>query len=159
MGDFISKLKGMKDRFTIGVFGLITNDEGKVLLCHRTDMDLWNLPGGALEFGEAPWEGVIREVREETGLDVEVESFTGIYCKPKDDDLVLSFKCKVIGRELTLNDEADRLEYFSMDQIPANTNPKQVQRIQDYFDDPGKTNFKTQIGISSKELLKKLNLL
>jgi len=49
--------------FSIGVFGIIFDVEGRVLLCHRRDYDLWNLPGGGLETGEAPWEGLIREVR------------------------------------------------------------------------------------------------
>lgn len=60
--------------FKIGVFGIIIDEQNRVLLCHRRDYDLWNLPGGGLEKNEAPWEGVVREVKEETGLRVKVES-------------------------------------------------------------------------------------
>ena len=60
----------------------------RVLLCHRRDHDLWNLPGGALEHGEAPRDGVIREVKEETGLEVEVSGLAGVYSKPEADDVV-----------------------------------------------------------------------
>ena len=84
----------MKPTFTIGVFAIIHDDERRVLLCHRRDHDLWNLPGGALEHGEAPWDGVIREVREETGLEVEVSGLAGVYSKPEADDLVFSFLCR-----------------------------------------------------------------
>jgi ADP-ribose pyrophosphatase YjhB (NUDIX family) len=42
----------MKTRFTIGAFAIVFNDERKVLLCHRRDYDLWNLPGGGVESGE-----------------------------------------------------------------------------------------------------------
>ena len=73
-----------------------------MLLCHRRDHDLWNLPGGALEHGEAPWDGVIREVREETGLEVEVSGLAGVYSKPEADDLVFSFLC--LGGEIALSD-------------------------------------------------------
>ena len=52
--------------FTIGVFAIIFDDKNRILFCHRRDHDLWNLPGGRLEKGEAPWKGVIREVKEET---------------------------------------------------------------------------------------------
>ena len=41
--------------FTIGVFGIIIDDKDRVLLCHRRDFDLWNLPGGGVETGESPW--------------------------------------------------------------------------------------------------------
>lgn len=110
--------------FTIGVFGLIFNEKAEVLLCHRRDYDLWNLPGGKLESKETPWEGVIREVKEETGLDVEVVKLTGIYSKSTEkDEIVFSFLCEIIGGELTLNKEADKIEYFRLKNIPINTSP------------------------------------
>jgi len=92
-----SDLSDMKPTFTVGVFAIIRDDDRRVLLCHRRDHDLWNLPGGALEHGEAPWDGVIREVSEETGLDVEVSRLAGIYSKPEADDLVFSFLCRRTG--------------------------------------------------------------
>ncbi len=42
------------DTFNIGVFAIIFDRKKRILFCHRTDCDLWNLPGGALEKGEAP---------------------------------------------------------------------------------------------------------
>ncbi|MFA5994556.1 MAG: NUDIX domain-containing protein, partial [Parcubacteria group bacterium] len=72
----------MKQAFTIGVFGIIRDEKNRVLLVLRQDYDLWNLPGGGLEKGESPWQGVVREVKEETGLDVEVVRLAGIYSKP-----------------------------------------------------------------------------
>lgn len=38
----------------IGVFAIIFGDKKRILFCHRTDYDLWNLPGGVLEKDEAP---------------------------------------------------------------------------------------------------------
>ena len=121
----------MKPTFTIGVFAIIQDDDRRVLLCHRRDHDLWNLPGGALEHGEAPWDGVIREVKEETELDVEVARLAGVYSKPEADDLVFSFLCRRVGGEIALSDEADRIEFFRADALPPNTIPKQVERIAD----------------------------
>lgn len=55
---------------TIGAFCIIENSPGNFLLCHRTDKDLWNLTGGRVEETESPWAAAVREVKEETGLDV-----------------------------------------------------------------------------------------
>ena len=55
--------------FTIGAFAVIFDEPGRVLLCPRRDMDAWNLPGGGVKSCELPTEAVIRETKEETGLD------------------------------------------------------------------------------------------
>lgn len=144
----------MKTSFSIGVFGIIFDDQNRVLLCHRKDYDLWNLPGGALEAGEAPWEGVKREVKEETGLDVEVSKLTGVYGKQDKNEIVFAFLCKVIDGEITLNDEADQIHYFDTDKLPANTVPKQVERIQDALANAGEVVLKIQNGKSAIELIK-----
>ncbi len=144
----------MKCKFTIGVFAVILDKDDRILLCHRTDYDLWNLPGGGLEKGESPWNGVKREVKEETGLDVEITELVGIYSRIDKDEVIFQFKCEVTGGELTLNDEADKLEYFSLTEIPKNTSPNQVARLQDYFDNRDKLHMRVQEGNSSFELIK-----
>lgn len=120
--------------FKIGVFAIILNNDNEVLLAHRTDRDMWNLPGGKLEYGESPWEGVIREVKEETGLDVVVESVTGLYSKEDHQEIVFNFYCKKISGDLTLNEEADQLEYFDVKNIPENVSMRQLERIKDFFE-------------------------
>jgi ADP-ribose pyrophosphatase YjhB (NUDIX family) len=144
----------MKPQFTIGIFGIILDDQKRVLLCHRRDYDLWNLPGETLENGESPWDGVRREIKEETGLDTEIESLAGVDSKPDKNEVVFSFVCKVIGGEITLNDEADKIEYFEIDKLPPNTSQKQVERIKDFMVNPDKTIYKIQTGKSSIELIK-----
>ncbi|MDP1883939.1 MAG: NUDIX domain-containing protein [Candidatus Moranbacteria bacterium] len=142
-----------KPIFTIGVFAAIFDDENRILFCHRTDCDLWNLPGGKLEHGEAPWDCVIREVKEETGLDTVVERLSGIYSKPAKDEIVFQYVCRVTGGEMTLNDEADKIKYFALNDIPSNTSPKQIERIKDVLEGPDGVVAKTQSGKSSFELI------
>lgn len=144
----------MKQTFIIGVFGIIKDEQNRVLLCLRNDYDLWNLPGGGLEKGESPWHGVIREVKEETGLDVEVIKLAGIYSKPQKDEIIFSFECKIVGGEITLNDEAKDIQWFAFDEIPKNTSPKQVERIKDLLENPTDLIMKIQEGESSIELIR-----
>jgi ADP-ribose pyrophosphatase YjhB (NUDIX family) len=140
--------------FKLAVFGIITNENDQILLCHRCDYDLWNLPGGGVEVGESPTDALIREVKEETGLDIIPYKLTGVYSKPDKNELVLSFTCKVVGGELALNDEADQIKYFSLDQIPHNSSVKQIERLKDYMADKNTTHYKVQTGPSSMEFLK-----
>lgn len=140
--------------FKAGVFAIIIDSEQRVLLSHRRDYELWNLPGGGLELGESPWDGVVREVKEETGLEVKVVRLAGIYSKPQNNEIVFSFICEINGGELTATIEADKHEYFSVDVLPANTIPKQVERIGDAMSAKETVVLKTQSGSSSIELLK-----
>src|SRR6266568_4306337 len=91
-------VSGMPDAsgFRIGVYALIFNGES-ILLAHRRDIDWWNLPGGGMEAGETVDEAIIREVREETGLEVEVDQLVGVYSKPLKQEVVLAFRCRVIS--------------------------------------------------------------
>ncbi len=145
----------MKQTYTIGAFAIILDEQDRVLLCHRRDYDLWNLPGGGVEANEAPWECVVREVKEEVGLDVQVESLAGVYSKRNETDIVFSFICKVIGAKIALTDEADKIEYFSVNEIPQNTSPNQVERIKDILVKKQKMPvMKVQTKMSSIDLIK-----
>ena len=144
----------MKAQFIIGAFGIIFDEQKRVLLVHRRDYDLWNLPGGTLEDFESPVNAVKRETKEETGLEVEVSKLLGVYNKESKNDMAFSFLCKVVGGEITLNDEADKIEYFDIDKLPSNTVPKQVERIKDALSNPSEVIFKTQSGKSAIELVK-----
>ncbi|SRR5712692_67296 len=57
-------------------------DGDRLLLVHRTDNDLWALPGGGHDLGETIQDTVVREVKEETGIDVQVTGLVGIYTDP-----------------------------------------------------------------------------
>ncbi len=143
----------MEKKFTIGVFGFIFNVKREVLLCHRRDYDLWNPPGGQLENGESPWQGVVRELKEETGLDVIVERLTGVYSKLEKNDIVFAFLCKEVGGKITLNDEADEIKYFPVDKLPYHISPKQVERLTDLLENKEIT-LRVQDSVSSVELFK-----
>lgn len=139
--------------FRTGVFATIRDERGRVLLCHRTDCDWWNQPGGGLESGETPWHGVVREVREECGLEVAVERLAGVYSwAPKKDEIIFSFVCRVTGGTLGTSDEADDARYFAPDAFPPNTFPEHVSRIRDALRDEPAAVLRVPTGPSSREI-------
>jgi 8-oxo-dGTP diphosphatase len=124
--------------FRIGVYALIFDDEGRILLGHRRDIDWWNLPGGGMEAGETVDEALCREVREETGLEVKVERLVGVYSKPQKQEVVLTFRCRTTGGTLHATEEARENHYFVPDSLPRNLLPKHRQRIEDaVLNNPG----------------------
>jgi 8-oxo-dGTP pyrophosphatase MutT (NUDIX family) len=62
---------------------VVVNDEGALLVIHRTDNDNWAFPGGAMDLGESLVTTGVREVKEETGIDCEITGLVGIYTDPK----------------------------------------------------------------------------
>lgn len=60
----------------------VRDSQGRILLIHKMDNDLWALPGGGHDAGERITETAIREVREETGLTVEITGLVGTYTNP-----------------------------------------------------------------------------
>src|SRR5262245_39635631 len=84
---------------TLGVFASIFDETGR-LLCVRLNYGTrgWTNPGGRVESGESPLDALRREVLEEAGLNISPGELLGVYAKPREDDLVLSFRASVIGR-------------------------------------------------------------
>jgi len=130
--------------FKGGAFAIIFNDKKEVLLCHRTDRDLWNLPGGRQEKGEAPWDTAIRETIEEVGLEVKIEKLVGQYFKPEANENCYAYLCSVVAGEPKLSNEADDIQYFAVDVLPENMSTRQVERIKDALVNQSKPVLKIQ---------------
>ena len=109
------------------VGGCIFNEKEEVLLQRRTDSNKWGFPGGAIELGETPQMAAVREVKEETGLDVEAGNLIGIYTEcnmkyPNGDEaqsICIAYELHVVGGELFCDkEETLELKYFSLDKVP-----------------------------------------
>lgn len=89
----------------VSVAGLVTNEEGKILLVNSPWRG-WEYPGGLIEPGETFQQALHREIREEAGVEVEITGFVGI-CKNVGLDIVnIDFTCRYISGELTTSDES-----------------------------------------------------
>lgn len=128
----------------LGAFAVILDDVSRVLLCHRTDCDAWNLPGGKVERLEAPWKAAQREVLEEVGLVVRVDHLIGVYSVPEQETVAFAFLCTRTGGTIRLSDEADDIRYFHRSELPPNTLPRHVERIEDAFNARGGASLRIQ---------------
>jgi ADP-ribose pyrophosphatase YjhB (NUDIX family) len=128
-------------KFEVGVHAVVFVNQDRILLAHRRDMDLWDLPGGGLDAGELPTEGVIRETKEETGLDVEVErlGFVGV---TQDSLLGFVFYCRVVGGELNISDETDAVSFFARTELPAMISPRKQGMIKAAYQHPSEVWFR-----------------
>jgi 8-oxo-dGTP diphosphatase len=114
--------------FEVGVHAVIFDQENRILLVHRRDMDLWDLPGGGMDAGELPTEAVLRETKEETGLDVEIERLFIIAVAPEN-VLGFTYYCRVFGGVPTPTDESDEVRFFPLEQLPENLSPRKREMI------------------------------
>ena len=141
-------------KYTIGAYAVIIDKKDRILLSHRRDLDLWNLPGGHVEKGELPTEAVIRETKEETGLKIKVKSMIGIYKKSQIDRFDFVFLGKKNGGKLKKTKAADKHRFFKYKKIPKNTLPKHMEQIQDAVREQEKIVFSKQKNLSARKYLK-----
>lgn len=124
-----------KDYIGIGVFALILNNERQILLARsvRTDKTSaeyekwWKMPGGTVEFGETIEEALIREIKEETDLEIKINQFLGYddYIKNNKHWIALNF---LVYSESTnfKNNEPHKhpdMRWFLKNEIPENMSP------------------------------------
>ncbi len=116
--------------FRIGVFAIIAS-QGRFLLARRSDIGWWNLPGGGMEAGETVDEALLREVREEVGIEVAIDHLIGVYSKPQKSEVVLTFWCHPVSGTPGTSDEVKEVGWFMIDQLPEPLLPKHRQRLLD----------------------------
>lgn len=67
----------------VAASAVVTDEEGSILLQRRRDNDLWALPGGGMDMAGSLPGAAVREVEEETGLEVEITGLVGTYTDPR----------------------------------------------------------------------------
>lgn len=134
----------LKHRFVLlqdGAAAIIVNSEGQILLQSRADRDKWGLPGGCQELGERFQDTVLREVKEETNLDVNEEDLELIDivsgASRRNDypngDVVINntvlYCIRKYSGELKWDSESKNMKFFDLDNLPENQNDPDLIEI------------------------------
>jgi mutator protein MutT len=113
-----------------GVAAVVRDAQRRVLVHRRADDGNWSLPGGAIEPGETPATAVVREVHEETGLEVRATRVLGVFGGPRlrfrypngdqVEYLAVVFQCEIVGGTLETRDgEATGFRWCGGDELAA----------------------------------------
>lgn len=116
---------------SVSVAAAITNALGEFLVIRRRDNGRWEPPGGVLELNEGIHQGLIREVREETGLLVEPLKLTGAYKNMSRGIVALVFHCRVLSGVASTSDEVSELSWLTPAQVSARLSPAYAVRLLD----------------------------
>lgn len=134
-------VEGMGVRAGVGV--VIRGQGDTMLLEKRRDCGWWGLPGGRVEPGESLVEAAVREVREETGLTVEVTHLIGVYSNP--DGRIVTYPdngdvvqlidvvvgARVLSGHVICSEESEELRFFAPSQLPEQIVPPARQPLAD----------------------------
>ncbi|MCA5894372.1 NUDIX domain-containing protein [Isoptericola sp. NEAU-Y5] len=143
--DFVAALRahvGHDLLWLPGVSGVVLDDDGRLLLGRRADTGRWAVPSGILEPGEEPAAGLVREVLEETGVDVVVDALVSVTVTdpvdyPNGDRsqyLDLCFLCRPVSalaaaRAHVGDDESLEVAWFAPADVPADLTPSSAERL------------------------------
>jgi len=107
---------------------VVVNEEGEVLLARRAVKPfrgIWNMPGGFLEKDEHPRDAALRELKEETGLEIEITDFIGIFMDKYNDPeqgffhtINTYYAGKIKRGRLKASDDTSELKFFSFRRLP-----------------------------------------
>lgn len=143
---YIEDLRKMIGHMPVNLVGsivIIKNEKNEILLQKRTfPVDTWSFPGGLSQLGEDTIDTAIREVREETALNVEDLKLFGFYsgeniCKGETGDewyvYIAAYICEKYSGEVKINDgESVALEWVSLDSLPEHFGKSQKKILDDY---------------------------
>ncbi|BAZ07277.1 NUDIX hydrolase [Calothrix sp. NIES-3974] len=129
----------------VGAFAVIRDTQERVLISHRGDIPFYNLPGGGIEPGESVSDGLLREVREETGLIVKLTKLVGVYSKIEKNEVIITFDAEVIGGELQPTAEAIHHVWVTLGELEKyQILATHLERIYDSFRNQGHAVIKEQ---------------
>lgn len=115
----LSVMRIFQDQFLVGVTGVIFNEKDEVLLFkHVYRQTQWSLPGGYMKAREHPFEGLEREIQEESGFIVSAEEELKIRTDRETSRLDVTVIGKYIGGEFKPSHEVSEFGFFAFENLP-----------------------------------------
>jgi 8-oxo-dGTP diphosphatase len=113
-------MRRTNDQFLVGVTGIFVDNQNKILLVKHSyrGTDTWSLPGGYVKAGEHPEEGLEREVKEETGLEVSADKRLKIRTDRNSARLDITYAGRFIGGVFNPSKEITDAKLFAFDTLP-----------------------------------------
>ena len=96
---------------------------------------------------------MVQEVREEAGVDADVVRLATVSWKPRRNELLFQFVCRIVGGAPCTTEESDDLRYFSLDDLPEHLSPALRRRLLAWSRSPDETVLITDDGPSGREFL------
>ncbi|MGI5119605.1 NUDIX hydrolase [Marinactinospora thermotolerans] len=119
---------------SVSVAGAVIREDGRILAIRRRDNGTWEPPGGVLELGETPEDGVIREVQEETGVLVKVDRLTGVYKNMTRGIIALVFRCQPAGGQEHPSSESTAVAWLTPEEVKERMTEAYSVRLLDALD-------------------------
>jgi len=140
--DIMAEREAMESRIAVKSF--IVNGNQELLLLKRSDDNphapgVWEVPGGRLEIGENPFEGLKRETREEANIDIEILNPLRIHHFVRDDKqriTMITFLCKPISADVSISKEHTDFSWKPLEKAEKEIVPsfmEDVKVIRKYF--------------------------
>ena len=132
----------------VATSAVVVDGQGRILMQRRADTGNWALPGGEMEMGESLTDSVIREVREETGYEIEVTGLVGTYTDPRhiivysDGEVRRQFNicytARIVGGRLAVSGESTEVRFVdraTLGELPMHAT--QRLRLRHYLENRG----------------------
>lgn len=122
-------------------------EDNKILLVQEKMDNKWAIPGGWADVGESPADAIIRETKEESGLDIVPNKIIGVYDTNRDGrplELFHAYKivflCEKVGGMPKISNETIAVDYFSFDRLPplsiSRTDEKHINDVLAHVNNP-----------------------
>ena len=141
--DYIHELRKLTGprKLILNCAGVVIEKDGKVLFQRRSDNGKWGLIGGLVEMNETYAQAAVREAREETGLEVKLTGFLGIFHNHAmvwangDAAHVISaiYTAEVVSGEPRIDEESFELRFFGKDEVPPLFAEDHIAGLEAYY--------------------------
>ncbi len=113
---------------------VVSMDSNLVLIRRGTPPHIgqWSFPGGYVDQGEMLEDAAIREIQEETSLEVEIDDFIGVYSEHNNPIVLVAYSAKVLGGNISPGDDVEGVGVFEFNYLPTLSLPNDYKILEDW---------------------------